>query len=158
MAKSEHPELRLENAEGVRHALALVRNSPGSSLKENLLRCYLLNLMISKHLPAEHPVKQQLIKLSVYLELLEKSKRVQNASGSNILKEQPEEPAEQPQEERKRRKANYVIAHNKVHTEKRTKKREERNPRIKNKRRYQDAHDLAENVRKAYPHPQSLTK
>lgn len=149
--------LRFKNVEEVKHALSLL-NEESTSLKESLLRCYLLNLMLYKQVDPDHPVKDMLIKLSVYISLLEKAKPVEQAQ-SQILKEAEKEENENENEERiesdeknkeLRRPINYVIEKNKVHTEKITKKREERNPRIKNKRRYQDAHDLAKKVRDTY--------
>ncbi|KAI5179808.1 hypothetical protein NEOKW01_0271 [Nematocida sp. AWRm80] len=144
----------------------------GNTIKEKLLRVYILNLILYKQLDQSHPVYNTLIKLSVYIELL--NKVIKPESSSRILQERPTDKNsddesednlsdtdnsnyknENSQEELPdledtkitRRPINYVIEKNKLHTEKRTKKREERNPRIKNKRRHQDAKDLAERVR-----------
>ncbi|KAI5187298.1 hypothetical protein NEHOM01_2076 [Nematocida homosporus] len=161
--------LRFKNPQEVKQALSEL-SPTSSSLKESLLRCYLLNLIFYQQVEPSHPAKDTLIKLSVYLDLLDKAKPKQPAQSqilqqlsktnntdknldTEIDNELDSDSDNQPNSIQNedptstRRPINYVIEKNRLHTEKRSKKKEERNPRIKNKRRYQDAKDLAKKVR-----------
>ncbi|OAG29048.1 hypothetical protein NEDG_01187 [Nematocida displodere] len=149
--------LPFKNAEEIEKAISLIDTAkPNASLKERLLRCYLLNLLLSSQVDSNHPVKTLLIKLSVYIELVDKATHAVAPAGSNILKEHKapetsdlnEEDLEDGTQTLDRRPINYVMAKNKTHTDRTGRKKQEQgNPRIKNKRRFQDAHDLAKKVR-----------
>ncbi|KAI5189034.1 hypothetical protein NECID01_0389 [Nematocida sp. AWRm77] len=138
--------LLFDNVQEVKNALSQIENSP-SSLKESLLRCYLLNLILYKQVnDPSHPVKNTLITLSVYIDLLDKAKKADVPKASNILQEDILQ--EEATEERK--PISFSIEKNKPESLKRSKARRE-TPRLKNKRRYEDAHALAKKVRDTYP-------
>lgn len=138
--------LMFENVQEVKSALALVEKDP-SSLKESLLQCYLLNLILYQQLgETDHPVKNTLVTLSVYIDLLDKAKKPEAPKASNILQE--DMLRADPSENRKPIPAS--IEKNRPENLKRSTTRRE-TPRIKNKRRYQGAHELAKKVRANYP-------
>ncbi|KAH9385925.1 uncharacterized protein NEMAJ01_0821 [Nematocida major] len=147
--QDKYKELKFQNVDEVRAALGKL-TPEDASLKESLLRCYILNLILYKQLDERHPIKKTLITLSVYIDLMEKAEKAETPAGSNIIQEAEEDLLLPEKEER--RPINYTMEKNKIYTEKRTALNpEQRNPRIKNKRRYQDAHNLAEKVRKDHP-------
>lgn len=144
----KYAELKFKNAEEVRAALAEL-SPEESSLKESLLRCYILNLILYNQLEESHSIKKTLITLSVYIDLLDKANKSERAKGSNIIKE-TEDLLITPENNRK--PINYHIDKNKSTTEpKKRQNPEKRNARIKNKRKYEDAQELAKKVRKENP-------
>ncbi|KAI5171189.1 hypothetical protein NEFER03_0591 [Nematocida sp. LUAm3] len=138
--------IMFKNPEEVKLALSHLEKD-SSSLKESLLRCYLLNLLLYQQVDNKHPVKDLLIKLSVYISLMDKAST--SSSKSKIL-EEASAPQEDNSEESARRPIDYKMQKNKLYTDKSHRKKEERNPRIKNKRRYDDAKELAKRVRDKY--------
>jgi len=152
---SNESSLRFSNVEEVKNAIFQLAPE-SSSLKESLLRCYILNLILYRQLTPEQShllgqVKKTLVSLSVHIDLLDKAKTPEDKKGSNILREEPLE----EKEPEKRRPINYVIEKNKVHTEKQPKKKEEGNPKTKNRRRFEDAKELSKRVRENYPNIQN---
>ncbi|EIJ87355.1 hypothetical protein NEPAR06_0936 [Nematocida parisii] len=146
----KYKELKFQNVDEVKAVLKQL-NPEESSLKESLLRCYILNLIMYNQLEETHPIKKTLITLSVYIDLVDKASKAEQPAGSNIIKEAEEELMPEGPETH-RRPIDFTIQKNRVHTEKQGGvKPEQRNPRIKNKRRYQDAHNLAGQIRKEYP-------
>lgn len=135
-------------------------------LKESLLRVYLLNYIFYKQVDKNHPVKSTLIRLSVYLEMVikveEKLKyKIERAVGerrgekrgaeermhrAEILPAGGESGEEEEKQREERRPIDYKMAKNRGYFEKRPKK-EENNPRVKNKRRFEDAKELGRRVR-----------
>lgn len=148
--------LLFKNPQEVKLAISQLKED-SSSLKESLLRCYLLNLILHQQVENTHPVKDILIKLSVYISLMDKAST--SSSKSKILDEkhpkegkQEEDKEEENKEKNKpsRRPIDYKMQKNRLYTDKSHRKKEERNPRIKNKRRYDDAKELAKRVRERY--------
>lgn len=145
----KYKELKFKNVEEVKAALAQLP-AEEASLKESLLRCYILNLILYNQLEESHPIKKTLVTLSVYIDLIDKARKSEESAGSNIIKEAENLLLPEPEEERK--PINYHIQKNKSTTQPRTRQNpEKRNARIKNKRKYEDAHKLAQKVRKENP-------
>lgn len=148
MEVQQNKQLKFKNIEEVKAAIQEMSKTQ-CNLKESLLRCYILNLILYKQLGESHSVKKTLITLSIYIDLLEKAEKIEQPAISNILKE---EENLLPENNGKKRVIDYTIEKNKVFTDKNfSVKPEQRNPRIKNKRRYEDAKRLGEKIRKTYP-------
>ncbi|KAI5190835.1 hypothetical protein NEMIN01_1237 [Nematocida minor] len=144
----KYKELKFKNVEEVKNALSQLTPEE-ASLKESLLRCYILNLILYNQLEENHPIKKTLITLSVYIDLVDKAKKSEEVAGSNIIKET--EDLLLPNTEN-RRPIDYHMQKNKSVTDKKTRVNpEKRNARIKNKRKYEDAHELARKVKKENP-------
>ncbi|KAI5134252.1 uncharacterized protein NESG_02373 [Nematocida ausubeli] len=149
MPAEKHSELKFQNVEEVKLALSSLTPEE-SSLKESLLRCYILNLIMYNQLEETHPIKKTLITLSVYIDLVDKASKADQPAGSNII-QQAEEELMPEEEAALRRPIDFAMEKNRVYTERhKSVKPEKRNPRLKNKRKYENAHDLADRVRKEH--------
>lgn len=163
-AEARSDAARIDSLAGIRTILRL---------KEALLRVYLLNyIFYTQSRDEDHPVKSALIKLSVYLEMVMKLEgkvryriekiaegqesgdrehrpaigRATDNPSEDEVENEPDGIEQEPSDER--RPIDYKMAKNRGQFERRRKK-EEHNPRIKNKRRFGDAQELGRRVREA---------